>query len=57
MKVEVRYFSGIESGWHLECVYPNGEGALWWFSTKPTRRQISVCKAYVRQAHKYNATH
>ncbi|QQG32341.1 hypothetical protein CkP1_0071 [Citrobacter phage CkP1] len=40
MKLELKYVSCRESGWHLTFDFDDGYEISWWFSTKPTKAQI-----------------
>lgn len=54
MKIELKYVSCKESGWHLNIDFDDDYGVCWWFSTKPTKAQIRRRKKYSREMWYHN---
>lgn len=48
MKIELNYVTAKESGWHLNIDMADGFSGTFWFSAKPTAKQIRWCKNHMR---------
>lgn len=48
MKIELNYVTAKVSGWHLNIDMAGGFSGTFWFSAKPTAKQIRWCKNRMR---------